>query len=500
MKLKLKPSKSKITLLLITLIGLIFRLISLTQGIELQYKLDTSVFPDEAGFLIYAKYILNWDVGSISTSYHGSIIFSGIIAIFYSVFGVYAIIGRLISIVFETFTIVIVYFFAKEIFVSEKKALLSSFLVAISSIMRFWDMRALSDGPLTFFFTLSLYLFFKGVKKEKIKYFILAGISSTVTFLVKFPGILTFFIFFIYFMILIVKPETRYKKKRIFISFLIILILFMFTIFLILLSQLVIIYQPFIEIGEYLMVLFQQPTNLLYYIFYLLSLDTIYGIIILIFLIIIALYSIIKINNETLLLIIWCVVFFIFFSFYGGSELYRYLLPAFPALYMLISNFFIDIIVNNLKIFKFPHHIVKKIIVVLCIISLFFYTGLEVVFGEYITIKRANTYKGIYNSSIWLLKNAPDTTNVMAPMNSLSQLEFYTSDNYKYYPLSTENDWTSIVNDLRNKDIDYVIISTLQYPETQNLPICILIHSYLTPIYNSTDGIFITYIYNTSGL
>ncbi|MHA1253285.1 MAG: ArnT family glycosyltransferase [Candidatus Helarchaeota archaeon] len=170
----MKPSKSKITLLLITLIGLIFRLISLTQGIELQYKLDTSVFPDEAGFLIYAKYILNWDVGSISTSYHGSIIFSGIIAIFYSVFGVYAIIGRLISIVFETFTIVIVYFFAKEIFVSEKKALLSSFLVAISSIMRFWDMRALSDGPLTFFFTLSLYLFFKGVKKEKIKYFILA--------------------------------------------------------------------------------------------------------------------------------------------------------------------------------------------------------------------------------------------------------------------------------------------------------------------------------------
>ncbi|MHA1789505.1 MAG: glycosyltransferase family 39 protein [Candidatus Helarchaeota archaeon] len=497
---KVKIKKSRIILLFIILIGLVSRLMSFIIGPVLLSNLNSNIFPDEASFLVYAKYLLIGETPPIPISYHGSIIISSLIALFYSVFGVQVIVGRLISVIFGTLTIGVVYYFSRELFNNEKVAILSALFISISAVLRFWDIRALSDGPLTFFFVLSMFLFFKGLKSEKIKFFILAGISSVIAFLVKYPGFLVLIIMSIYFLIIILKRDIRTKKRKIFVNFSITIITFSVSIIFLLLSQFAIKYQPFLQIGAYIQGLVFQNTNFLYYILYLLSLNTVYGILMIIFLSFIIIYSIIKLNYGILLLLIWSIVVFIFFSLYGPSELYRYLLPAFPALYMLISYFFITTISPNLKIFRTHNNWFKKSIVLLLIMSLISFISLEITFGEYIIVKRSNTYNGVYNCSNWLFSNAYPESNIMAPSNALSQLEFYTSSNYNYYTLSSADSWSDIVMDLRNNHINYVIISVLQYPETQNLPICTLLPLHLTPIYNSTDGDFITYIYNTTGI
>jgi hypothetical protein len=288
-------------------------------------------------------------------------------------------------------------------------------------------------------------------------------------------------------------------KRRIFLNFLLTIGIFMLTAIFLLLSQFAVAYQPFLQITDYIQGLFGF-NNPFFYVLYPLSLNIGYGIMILIVLAAVLIYSLIKSNDALLLLLIWCGVIFIFFSFYGGSELYRYLLPAFPALYIIIANFFINTINSNLKYFKIPNKIFRKIVMIGLIGGLIAFVGLETYVGEYFIVRRSKTYQGVYNSSNWLLSNVNSSDNIMAPSNSLSQLEFYTQSIFDYYSLSGDNDWPSIENDLKNKGINYVIISVLQYPETQALPICNLIHFNLSPIYNSTDGNFITYIFNTTHL
>ncbi|MBD3228635.1 MAG: phospholipid carrier-dependent glycosyltransferase [Candidatus Lokiarchaeota archaeon] len=494
----MKRDKATLIIIFFTLIGFIFHLISLTIGFQLQFELDSSIFPDEASFLVYAQNILFGETSSLSTSYHGSLILSSLIALLYSAFGINAFLGRLFSVILGTMLIPLIYYFAKDLF-NEKIGIFSAFLILISSVLRFWGVRALSDIPLTFFFTLSIYLFFKGIKKERTIWFFAAGISSTITFLIKFPGFLIFIIILIYFSILIFKSSFR-NKRRLFFNFLVIIGIFLGTIFLLLMSQTAITYQPFLQIDRYIQGLLGDYTSFFFYILYSLSLNTLYGIILLLILAVIFIYSLLKLNNKILLLLIWSITYFLFFSLYGPSELYRYLLPAFPALYMLIANFFVSLIDKNRKFFAIKNHWKNKIISIFLIVILTGFMGTEIIVGEYLVVKRANTYEGMYNSSNWLMDNVNNSTNIMAPPDSLSQLEFYTNSMYTYYSLSSANDWTSILADIRDKNINYVVISDLQYPETQTLEICNLIHLYSSLVYNSTDGPFITYIYNTTSL
>jgi 4-amino-4-deoxy-L-arabinose transferase-like glycosyltransferase len=424
--------KSVLILIFITIFGLLLRLISLTIGFELQTNLNTSIFPDEASFLVYAKYIMVGETPSISTSYHGSLILSSIIAFLFMIFGTSAILGRMVSVILGTLTIIVVYYFSKDLF-NEKIAITSAFLIAISSILRFWSLRALSDSPLTFFFTLSIYLFYKGIKTEKMRWFILAGISSTITFLIKYPGFLIFIIIVVYFLVLIFRKKTKHKR-RIFLNFLLTIGIFMLTAIFLLLSQFAVAYQPFLQITDYIQGLFGF-NNPFFYVLYPLSLNIGYGIMILIVLAAVLIYSLIKSNDALLLLLIWCGVIFIFFSFYGGSELYRYLLPAFPALYIIIANFFINTINSNLKYFKIPNKIFRKIVMIGLIGGLIAFVGLETYVGEYFIVRRSKTYQGVYNSSNWLLSNVNSSDNIMAPSNSLSQLEFYTQSIFDYYSL-----------------------------------------------------------------
>ena len=172
-------------LLLITIIAVFLRFASLLIGFSIQTNFDMSVFPDEANFLISARYFFAGVPSPYYAYYHNSLILSPIISGAYSLFGTVAFAGRFVSVILGSLTVPLTYLTAKELFKDERKALFAAFLLSISFIHRFWTMRALADGPLTFFFILSIYLFIRAVHSENWRWYLWAGIASTITVLIK---------------------------------------------------------------------------------------------------------------------------------------------------------------------------------------------------------------------------------------------------------------------------------------------------------------------------
>jgi len=386
------------------------------------------------------------------------------------------------------------YFLGKELFKNEKKALLTAFLLSLSFIHRFWTIRALADGPLTFFFVLSIYIFIRGIHNEDWRLYILAGISTTITILIKYPGILVYLIIFFY---IIFSIYLKYISKRALLYYLLTIGIFAFTAVTLLLSQFALAFQPLDQIFNFLDILFSGGSNPLFYIFYSLFLDIIWALLIFAILGVVLLYSIKQHKKADVFILSWLAVVFIFFSFFGESELYRYLLPAIPAVYLLISNFFIDLIQKfrvSIRQFKFSKN---SAIALLLIIVLGGFATTELVIGESLIVKRSTTYSGIHHMSMWLNANGTQSEGVMAPSNAIAQIDFYTNNNFEYFELSRENSEAAIYNYIQTKNISYIILSE-HFPETLSLSIYSIIPSNTTHYtLNNTysDGKFLTYLY-----
>jgi hypothetical protein len=160
----------------------------------------------------------------------------------------------------------------------------------------------------------------------------------------------------------------------------------------------------------------------------------------------------------------------VFFSFYGKSELYRYLLPAFPVLYLLLSHFFVDFFQKfrfSVHPFKFSANSITAFLVLLLLGG--FITA-ELALGENFIVKRSMTYGGIYRMSSWLNQNGTQSAGIMAPGNSLAQFEFYTKNNFQYVGLSTGDTEPGVWAEIQAENISYVILSE-HFPETLSLPI-----------------------------
>lgn len=454
-------------LLLITLIGLFLRFASLLIGFSLQANLDTSLFPDEANFLVAARYFHEGIFPPQYLYYHNSLILSPIIALLFSIFGITAFTGRAFCAILGALTIPCIYLLGKELFKNEKKALFAALLLSISFIHRFWTIHALADGPLTFFFVLSLYLFIRAINTENWRWYLGAGLSTVVCILIKYPGILVYPIVFSY---LIINILLKQIPKKALLYFLFTLSIFAFIILTLLLSQFALAFQPLNQISYFLKILFSGTSNPFYYIFYTFFLNFFGAFIIFILLGIILLYSIRRHSRGDVLLLSWIAIVFIFFSFYGKSELFRYLLPAFPALYLLISHFFIDIFQKfrfSSHQFKFPKN---SFITILTILLLGGFITAELMIGENLIVKRSLTYGGIYRMSTWLNQNGTRNANIMAPGNSLAQFEFYTNNNFNFLELSTSGTDAGVWADIQENKIAYIILSE-HFPETFSLAI-----------------------------
>lgn len=484
-------------LLLITIIALFLRFASILIGFTLQANLDTSIFPDEANFLVGARYFF---LGISTSDYfylHNSLILSPIISGLYIIFGTTAFAGRFLSVCLGTLTIPMTYVLAKELFKNERKALVAALLLSISFIHRFWTIRALADGPLTFFFVISIYLFVKAINSEDWRLYIAAGISTTITILVKYPGILIYAIIFFY---LLINIYLKQIPKKVLLYFLITIGIFLLTIISLLLSQFVLAIQPINQITSFLEDLFSFSSNPFYYIFNTIFLNVVWAVILFGIFLIIIVYALKNHSRGDILLISWIGVVFIFFSLYGESELYRYLLPAFPALYLLISHVFLDIFSGKIRFMQNFSRNAKKIAKSLVLIMLIGFMCVELVIGEIKITERSQTYGGIYQCSQWLNANGSTDYGIMCPYFAQSQVEFYTDSDFTYYGLSGATTFSSLMIDLETENVKYIILSE-HFPESLSLPINNILPDYpsnFTKVYSYTDGTFLTRLYEVN--
>ncbi|MHA1129249.1 MAG: ArnT family glycosyltransferase [Candidatus Helarchaeota archaeon] len=481
-------------LLIITAVAFCLRFASILIGFSLQANLDTSIFPDEANFLVSARYFLMGNISPYYVYYHNSLILSPLIAGLYSLFGVTAFAGRFLSITFGALTVPLTYLTANQLFKNEKKALLAAFLLSVSFIHRFWTIRALADGPLTFFFVLSLYLFIRAIHSADWRWYIIAGISTTITILVKYPGLLIFPIIFIY---LTISIYLKQVEKKALLYYLLTLGIFAFSILSLLLSQFILPFQPLDQISYFLSILFSGTSNPFYYIFNTLELSLIWGLLLFILIGIVLFYSLRQHTEGDVFIIAWLAVVFIFFSLYGASELYRYLLPAFPALYILIGHFFVEIFRKykfSFQKFKLSQ---KTVIALLCGALLGAFITAELTVGESLIVKRSNTYTGIYQMSTWFNMNGTQGAVIMAPSNSLAQFDYYTGGKFQYIALSAAETDETLWIDIKNYNVTYIILSE-HFPETLTLEVYSIIPNNTTHYalnFTYSDGKFETSLY-----
>lgn len=108
----------------------------------------------------------------------------------YSVFGI-----RLYSVIFGILGIWAVYLFTKELF-DRKAALWASLITAISPFAIQYSQEARMYSMFGFLIVIASYFFIKGLKTEKIKYFILWGMFLGLSFLTHYVGIIFAAVFY----------------------------------------------------------------------------------------------------------------------------------------------------------------------------------------------------------------------------------------------------------------------------------------------------------------
>ncbi|MEK6951729.1 MAG: glycosyltransferase family 39 protein [Nanoarchaeota archaeon] len=159
----------------------------------------TQPFADD---LVYGTHAINWLSADATSNQNQSPLWFALADIFYRIFGVSLISGRLTSIIFGSLTVLITFLIANLIF-DKKVAIISSFLLAISSFHIKHQVMEM-DMVFAFFTLLAAYLFLEKLKKEN-KISLLAFLFLGLAILSKsipittLPGfILAFVLYYLY--------------------------------------------------------------------------------------------------------------------------------------------------------------------------------------------------------------------------------------------------------------------------------------------------------------
>ena len=241
-KLKSKINKKTILLVLIILIAAIIRLwafpsIELVSWDEATYSnggrwLAGLVYSEEP--LGEIKEAIEQHRMHVLNPYNTPPLFPALISVFFLLFGVKANIAVLVSIIFGVLAVIIMYVFASELY-GKKAGLIASALLAVTEYHMVYSRMALVDSTFLFFFMTSLYFYYKSFKIMSMRNFALAGLFTGICMNIKyngfFPliiaGIYFFFIFFMPFLFHKAKKDLENATKGLFISFLMIFLLYL---------------------------------------------------------------------------------------------------------------------------------------------------------------------------------------------------------------------------------------------------------------------------------
>ncbi len=276
-----------------------------------------------------------------------------LIATSFKIFGVTEFALRFWSALFGVATIILVYFFGKEI-ENECTGLYSAlFLLTSVGFIGYHGARTGDfDVILTFFITLSLYFFYLSHKRGNRRFLIGTAAAIALAVLVKGPiglfPVVIIGIYLVYFKSL--KKDLLNKET-----------LYAFLFFCILILPL--LAYRYLKGKEYFESVFEYDVVKRFIepveghvgdsLFYFNTLFYSYGELFFILIILVFLYSIllmVKQNKPASLFVIWIFVIFIFFTI-AKTKIFWYIMPIYPALSMLIG-YDIEILRRSLKIRK----------------------------------------------------------------------------------------------------------------------------------------------------
>ncbi len=186
--------------LLILLIAIVLRLRFITSPIvdfHWQRQIDTAAvarsFYEEEMNIFYPRSIVRGDTpGYVEMEFP---IYPFLIAIFYKVFGVHEIIGRIVSTVFAAGTAIYLYLIAKQL-IGEKGALFSVALFAFAPLAVYFTRTYQPESMYLFFATTSFYYYNRFLDHGRNKDFVLTTFFLAVAALLKIPIMLV--LFFLY--------------------------------------------------------------------------------------------------------------------------------------------------------------------------------------------------------------------------------------------------------------------------------------------------------------
>lgn len=259
-----------------------------------------------------------------------------IISFFYDIMGISFQTGRFVVLLFSVGTLVVLYMFLKKFF-NKKITLLSTILFSIMPLVFYNSITVMTDIPYTFFFILSMYLYLKAFDTKQRKYFILAAISVSLSFLTKWNGILIVPIIFVYAFL-----EKRSQMKNVILSIILI--------FLILSPYLLVVWKtglariPFISSLEISATAKANPqyTSVEGWVYYFDALASYYFTLpVLIAAILALIFYATQKKRYWKLLIIWFLTYYLFFTFLSNKEP-RYMMPLIPTLLIPLSYFMIS--------------------------------------------------------------------------------------------------------------------------------------------------------------
>lgn len=181
--------KTTLILALIFVLGFVLRLIA---------AINLSVAADDMHFVTHA--INFFSSGRLITYDQSSGLWFAFTSIMYKLFGLTQLTSRLAALLFGSFSILVIYLLSKEFF-SKKVALIAAFLFAIAPFL-IKNTIAEMDVMAMFFVLLAMFLFVKALKTDKLRFFVLSGITLGLAIYTKvypllfIPSLLLFFVYF----------------------------------------------------------------------------------------------------------------------------------------------------------------------------------------------------------------------------------------------------------------------------------------------------------------
>ena len=190
-------SSKRVTLILVLLLIFGFVLRSIVAN-------NLSPSADES---VYGTHAINFFASGATSNQNQSPVWFYLADVFYKIFGVTLFSSRFTSILYSTFTIIIIFLLTKKLF-DIKTALIASFLFTFSSYALEFTLMEM-DATFTFFYVLSLYFFISKLFEED-KISLLSGLFYGIAVLTKAISIMLapgfVLVYLVYFL--------RHKEKR----------------------------------------------------------------------------------------------------------------------------------------------------------------------------------------------------------------------------------------------------------------------------------------------